>query len=146
MYGEWENAMKISFIAIVEDDDGTKYQYDMPEIERVPERLRLLRMRTGLSQKAVADFVGMRKQAVQAWEAGHSLPSAEHLAVALHCLTRAAESPGHTPAVVAAPEPVEVEPAKKPVVTIRAPAGTRRRDVHQQIDQIFGALRPLAND
>ena len=141
--------MKIRFIAVVEADDDTKHQYDLPTVEKVPECLRLLRMRTGLSQKAVADFIGVRKQAVQGWEAGQALPSAEHLAMVLHFLTKNAiavedDAPAKPPPVATEPEP----PPLVPKVTIKTPAGLKKPklDVHQQIDDIFGSLQPLANE
>lgn len=127
--------MKVQFTAFVEDDDGTRHQYDLPEIEKVPECFRLLRMRTGLSQKAVADFIGVRKQAVQNWEAGQALPSMEHLVAVIHFLTKHRKT-----------EPETAE-AVKPKVSIRMPEGLKKPvDIHRKIDEIFGALQPLANE
>ena len=138
--------MKIRFTAVVEADDGTKHQYDLPTVEKVPECLRLLRMRTGLSQKAVADFIGVRKQAVQAWESGQALPSAEHLAMVIYFLTKNAISSEDE---VTKPVEVPAEPPPlAPKVTITVPAGLKKPklDVHKQIDDIFGSLQPLANE
>src|SRR6266536_5206355 len=43
------------------------------------ERLLILRGRSGLSQRKLADLVGVSVRAVQAWEAGLSYPEATHL-------------------------------------------------------------------
>lgn len=51
----------------------------MGKIHRFPDRLRAMRLQRGLTQKAIADVVGCRKQAVTHWEAGTREPGITEL-------------------------------------------------------------------
>jgi DNA-binding transcriptional regulator YiaG len=55
-----------------------------------PSRRRRLRERAGLSQRAVARALGVTREAVAYWEAGHRTPRAAHAAAYVALLDRLA--------------------------------------------------------
>ncbi len=62
---------------VVVDEDGN--QSALPAQEDTPKFIRTNRSRRGMSLQAVADHVGVKRQAVWSWEQGKSLPTVENL-------------------------------------------------------------------
>lgn len=68
------------------------------------ERIKALRRRAGLSQEQVAEQVGVSRQAVAKWEAGHSAPSTENLRKLAQVLQVGLEELAGEPAAACGPD------------------------------------------
>lgn len=60
------------------DDNGV--QYDFPKEKDISKFIQTERDKRGLSLQAVAQSIGVRRQAVWAWEQGTSIPTVTNLA------------------------------------------------------------------
>lgn len=66
------------------DTDGT--MFPLPKADHISQWIEESRKTKGLSLQAVADHVGVARQAVWTWEKGKSVPMVEHLAKLLDVL------------------------------------------------------------
>ena len=96
----------MKFVAI--DDQGN--QIPLPEVSEIPAWLAKHREERGLSLQAVADYVGVAKQAVWTWEKGKIVPMIEHLARMMELFS--------TKKLVEATAPYELKNSKKSQTTL----------------------------
>ncbi len=88
----------IDFSDIPEDTDGKGWEPHFPDLYFTPTRIKALRARLGLSQKAFSDMFGINIYTFRNWEQGRRRP--DRTACVLLKLTEA--DPEHARAVLAA--------------------------------------------